>query len=158
MKRIRSIIVGSVAVYLASIAAILPLKSAFAGYRTYHSSSCRHFNDTEGTNLYNGAYVQNTTGAGKAFYCPVISDSEINLDVVTSLTVDVSEGTNGSYTRVCRSDYGSWSTTCGVQYDWGAGNGQAVPTVSAWDYPYDYGYLYNWVTDNSKIYGYTMWQ
>jgi hypothetical protein len=158
MKRILSTLTGSVVVYLVALVLLAPLGTASASYRAHHASLCHYFNDTEGTGLYSGAYVQNTTGSAKGIYCPVVSDGYLNIDAVTTVTLDVTEGDAGSYTKVCRADYYGWATTCGTQYDWITGNGQAYPSVTTWNDPYAYGYLYNWVTNNSKIYGYSLWE
>jgi hypothetical protein len=134
-----------------------PIDTASANYRAHHGSFCHHFNDTEGTGMYSGGWLGNTTGSSKGVYCPVVSDSHLDVDSVLTVTLEVTEGTDGSYSKVCRADYSGWSTTCGTQYNWVSGNGVAYPDVAVWDYAYDNGYLYNWVTNNSKIYGYTLW-
>jgi hypothetical protein len=154
---IKSIVVGSIAVYLGAVTLFAPL-GAQATWRTHHASLCHHFNDTEGVGMYSGAWLGNTTGSAKGVYCPVVSDDYLDMNAISSVTLDVTEGVAGSYTKVCRADYFGWSTTCGAQYDWITGNGQAYPDVATWNDAFDYGYLYNWVTNNSRIYGYSIWQ
>jgi hypothetical protein len=157
MKRIISTLVGSVVVYLVALVLLAPLGTASAAYRSQHGSFCHYFNDTEGTGMYSGGWLGNTTGASKGVYCPVVSDGYMDINDASSVTLDVTEGTDGSYSKVCRADYYGWSVTCGTQYDWITGNGQAYPDVATWNESYEYGYLYNWVTNNSKIYGYSLW-
>jgi hypothetical protein len=156
--KIKSIVVGSIAVYLGAVALLAPLGTAWATYRTHHGSLCHYFDDTQGVGMYSGAYLGNTTGSTKGVYCPVMSDDYLDINAVTTVTVDVTEGVDGGFSRVCRADYFGWSTTCGVQYNWVAGNTQAFPSVATWNDAFDYGYLYHSVTNNSRIYGYSLWE